>query len=132
MRDRDRSQEELILAAATLPEHVREALKVRLLTTPIRNYTDFTEVTQFILAHVLTGDIPVDAATVAKAYLELIFTAVAAETVTKRMAADGEAPKRISEVLDFAEKEAGRFQPAFEYVNEDGESVSFDTRKRRS
>lgn len=59
-----------------VPVEVREEIKLRLVTSRVRSYEDFVDCAQYIMAETLSGNIPPEAADVARKYLELILTAL--------------------------------------------------------
>lgn len=72
-----------LLYQDVVPEAVREAIKEKLLEAEMHGYDTFIASAQYIMAELLAGQIPPDVAKEARAYLELILTAISAKNIVE-------------------------------------------------
>lgn len=95
-----------------VPEEIRDEIKVRLLTGAIAGLDEFNACLQFILAHILAGEIPPEVADSALKYLQLMFSVIAVQTMAE---GNKENPQNadIMDKIAKANKAAKRMIPKF-------------------
>lgn len=67
-----------------IPPKVREEILNQLLAARLRGFDEFVDVTTFVIAHTLVGNIPPEVADTLKGYFELLFTAVSASALVNK------------------------------------------------
>ena len=131
------SEDPWLVYRETVPDHVRQHLKEKILEAAIDGFEDFLDVTVAITAEILSGNIHPEIAKEARSYLELALTAVTAkamqdngrprESTNTRLAAvrkkRGKLPAPRPEItldVTFDDKETILAKPApWEAYNED-------------
>ena len=71
---------------ALIPASVRTEILTTLLEEREKGFTEFIDMTTYIMAHVLVGNVPVEVAECLKGYLELLFTATTANQLATKSA----------------------------------------------
>jgi hypothetical protein len=101
-----------LLYQDTVPVEVREEIKGRLLEAEMHGYEKFIAAAQYIMAEVLAGQIPPDVAKEARAYLELILTAISAKNIVEAKNGQGTLPttSAVAEQLKAAQSKAKKMR----------------------
>jgi hypothetical protein len=92
--------EELKLYRELITPEVRADILNSLLAARKQGFAEFVDMTTFIVAHTLAGNIPTHVADSVKGYLELLFTAISAQALTTT-GADGN-PRVTAEAVSAA------------------------------
>lgn len=100
-----------LLYQDTVPQEVREGIKSKLLQAEMHGYDTFINSAQYIMTELLAGKIPPDVAKEARAYLELILTAVSAKHIVEaKTGKDLPTNATVSAQLNAAKKKAKKMQ----------------------
>jgi hypothetical protein len=97
-----------------VPKHVRENLKTRLLEAEMMGYSSFLKMATFITAEVVSGNIPPSIATEARAWAELVMTAIAAKQMQEK---DKGGNRSLIKTLSQAQNKSKRQVKAISYDN---------------
>lgn len=98
-----------------VPEDVREEMKAKLLQASVEGLDEYIEVTQYIMAELVAGNIGTDVAQECRALLELMMTAIVARSIERKKG--GTSQSEVAEALRKAKRERKMLAPQ---VNLDG------------
>ena len=106
---------ELLQYRREVPEEVRERIKQQLLEASIEGYDEFIQVSAYIVAQLVGGEISPGIAKEARSYLELIMTAITAKQITNK--GKEATAVNVSKDLEKARKKAKKLRPNLELTD---------------